>query len=142
MEAAVYEDEDDVQGGQDVIVETAADDIPKPKPKPKKMYNIMSLVTNIITLLMLNPTAWNWGAKLGFFWAGTCFLCAVWTYFRLPEAKGRTYGELDVLFENGVSARKFKSTAVDRIDGQSSEHAAEKEKVLEEEVMVERADSR
>jgi MFS transporter, SP family, general alpha glucoside:H+ symporter len=62
---------------------------------------------------MLNPSAWGWGAKAGFFWAGSCFLCFVWTFFRLPEPKGRTYGELDVLFERGVPARKFKSTVVD-----------------------------
>ncbi|KAK4032133.1 sugar transporter-like protein [Parachaetomium inaequale] len=106
----------------------------------RNMYNISGIVTNIITPRMLNPSEWNWGAKSGFFWAGTCFLCAVWTFFRLPEPKGRTYGELDVLFESGVSARKFKSTVVDSIDGLGSERVAEKEKALEEEVMVERAD--
>lgn len=37
----------------------------------------------------------------------------MWIYFRLPEPKDRTYGELDVLFEQRVSARKFASTKVD-----------------------------
>jgi len=37
----------------------------------------------------------------------------VWSYFRLPEAKGRTYEELDILFAKGVSARKFKGYEVD-----------------------------
>ena len=59
---------------------------------------------------MLNPTAWNWGAKTGFFWAGMCGILLLWTYFRLPEPKGRTYGELDILFENRISARKFAKT--------------------------------
>ncbi|UNI22336.1 hypothetical protein JDV02_008232 [Purpureocillium takamizusanense] len=107
----------------------------------RNMYNIVGIATNIITPLMLNPTAWNWGAKSGFFWAGTCFVCAVWTFFRLPEPKGRTYGELDVLFENRVSARKFKTTSVDRFDSQSGGAASEKEKGFDE-VMVERVDSR
>lgn len=79
----------------------------------RNLYNIVGIVTNIITPRMLNSDAWNWGAKAGFFWAGSCFLCAVWTYFRLPEPKGRTYDELDILFENHVSARKFASTRVD-----------------------------
>lgn len=48
------------------------------------------------------------------FWAGLCAICWVWTYFRLPEPKGRTYGELDLLFEHHVPARKFASTAVDQ----------------------------
>lgn len=79
----------------------------------RNFYNLGSIVTNILTPRMLNPSAWNWGAKSAFFWAGTCFLCFVWTYFRLPEPKGRTYGELDILFEQGVPARKFASTKVD-----------------------------
>lgn len=37
-------------------------------------------------------------------------------YFRLPETKGRSYGELDILFAAGVPARKFKSTHVEEFD--------------------------
>jgi hypothetical protein len=32
----------------------------------------------------------------------------------LPETKDRTFGEIDLLFEHGVPARKFKYTKVDR----------------------------
>ncbi len=106
------------------------------------MYNIVGIATNIITPRMLNPTAWNWGAKSGFFWAGMCLLCTLWTFFRLPEPKDRTYGELDVLFEQRISARKFKHTKVDQFDGRANGRAAEKEKELEDEVMVERVDSK
>lgn len=38
----------------------------------------------------------------------------IWCYFRLPETKDRAFGEIDLLFENRVSARKFSSTSVDR----------------------------
>ncbi|KAM4061147.1 major facilitator superfamily protein [Hirsutella rhossiliensis] len=100
----------------------------------RNLYNIVGITTNIITPRMLNPSAWNWGAKSGFFWASTCFLCAIWTYFRLPEPKGRTYGELDILFENRVSARNFKSTSVERFDGGHVDSSSEGEKVLEERV--------
>ncbi|KAL3424482.1 sugar porter family MFS transporter [Phlyctema vagabunda] len=79
----------------------------------RNVYNVIGIVNGVITPYMLNPSAWNWKGKVGFFWAGICFLCLVWTYFRLPEPKGRTYGELDILFERGISARKFKSTKVD-----------------------------
>ena len=68
---------------------------------------------------MLNPTAWNWGAKTGFFWAGICGLLFAWTFFRLPEPKGRTYGELDILFENKVSARKFAKTDATQFHGET-----------------------
>lgn len=65
----------------------------------------------------LNSAKLNWGTKTGFFWGGFAFLCLIWTFFRLPEAKDRTYGELDVLFENKISARKFASTTVDQFAG-------------------------
>ncbi|KAF2458708.1 putative sugar transporter [Lineolata rhizophorae] len=79
----------------------------------RNCYNIAGIITNIITPRMLNTSAWDWGAKSGFFWAGLCGLCFVWSYFYLPEPKGRTFGELDVLFEHKISARKFKMTPVD-----------------------------
>lgn len=80
----------------------------------RNAYNISGTAyTGVIGLYMLNPTAWNWGPKTGFFWAGNCFLCFVWAYFRLPEPKGRTYAELDLLFDQGISARKFAQTYVD-----------------------------
>ena len=83
----------------------------------RNLYNIAGIITNVLTNYMLSPTAWNWGAKSGFFWCGTCFMCFVWIFFRLPEPKGRTYGELDILFEHKVPARKFKYTNVDPFRG-------------------------
>jgi MFS transporter, SP family, general alpha glucoside:H+ symporter len=62
---------------------------------------------------MLNPEAWNWRNYAGFFWGGMCFLCVIYTFFRVPEPTGRTFAELDVLFEQGTSARKFRTTKVD-----------------------------
>ena len=86
----------------------------------RNFYNIGSIIGNVMTPRMLNPSAWHWGAKSAFFWAGTCFLCLVWTYFRLPEPKGRTYGELDILFERRISARKFSETVVEEFDSDAS----------------------
>jgi SP family general alpha glucoside:H+ symporter-like MFS transporter len=77
------------------------------------LYNVMGTINGVITPYMLNPSAWRWRGKAGFFWAGLRFLYPVWTYFRLPEPKGRTYGELDILFEKKASARKFAKAVVD-----------------------------
>lgn len=79
----------------------------------RNFYNLASIVGNVLTPRMLNPGAWNWGAKAGFFYAGTCFCCFLWAFFRLPEPKGRTYGELDVLFERRIPARQFAGTVVE-----------------------------
>jgi SP family general alpha glucoside:H+ symporter-like MFS transporter len=87
----------------------------------RNAYNIVGTAyTGVIGLYMLNPTAWNWGPKAAFFWGGNCFLCFVWAYFRLPEPKGRTYAELDILFDKGVSARNFSKTVVDPYEIQSA----------------------
>lgn len=51
---------------------------------------------------------------------GICFCCIIYTYFRVPEPQGRTFAELDLLFERGVSARKFASTTIDVFDDADS----------------------
>jgi len=77
------------------------------------VYGVWGIIIGTLTPFMLNPTAWHWGGKTAFFWAGIDTLCIVWIYFRLPEPTGLTFGEIDKLFEMGVPARKFKKTGVD-----------------------------
>ena len=79
----------------------------------RNLYNIVGIVCSVLTPYMLNPGQWNWKNFTGFFWGGICFLCIIYTYFRVPEPQGRSFAELDLLFERGVSARKFASTQVD-----------------------------
>lgn len=76
-------------------------------------YQLVNIVSQVLETHFMNPTEWNAQGKTGFFWAGTALLTFIWAYFRLPEAKGRTYEELDILFAKGVPARKFSKTAVD-----------------------------
>ena len=79
----------------------------------RNAYNVFSIANNILTNYQINETSWNWKGKTGFFWAGSCVLCYVWAYFRLPETKNRTFAELNVLFEAGVPARQFQKSRVD-----------------------------
>ncbi|KAF9885307.1 hypothetical protein FE257_013024 [Aspergillus nanangensis] len=78
----------------------------------RNLYNCFSIVNGVIIPYMLNVDAWNWRGKAGFFWGGLALVGGVWAYFRVPEPKGRTYAEMDALFEQRVSARKFASTKV------------------------------
>jgi SP family general alpha glucoside:H+ symporter-like MFS transporter len=107
----------------------------------RNVYNVGGIVSNIITNYQLTKTAWNWGAKSGFFWAGSCALFVTWMYFRLPEPKDRTYGELDVLFERKVPARKFARTKVDPYRGDSVV-VADKDSDNEEKMAVKSEDSK
>jgi SP family general alpha glucoside:H+ symporter-like MFS transporter len=94
----------------------------------RNLYNVGGIINNILTNYMLTPkpSGWAWDAKSGFFYGGLCFLCIVWTYFRLPEANGRSYAELDILFERKIPARQFSQTSVDLFN--PSDLEVEKEK--------------
>lgn len=52
-----------------------------------------------------------------------------WGWFRLTETKGRTFEELDIMFEARLPTRKFKSYVVDAY----AEHAAIKDRVATQE---------
>jgi MFS transporter, SP family, general alpha glucoside:H+ symporter len=70
-------------------------------------YYIAQIICNVVNPYMLNPTAGNWRGKTAFFWGGCCFVFFIWTWFRLPETKDKTYEELDILFAHGIGAREF-----------------------------------
>lgn len=82
----------------------------------RNIYNVAGIVVGVINPYMLNPTAWDWKAKSGLLWAGLAVCSAIWAFFELPETQGRTFAEIDALFRQGVSARKFKSTEVEVFD--------------------------
>jgi SP family general alpha glucoside:H+ symporter-like MFS transporter len=71
-------------------------------------YNVTFIVINILALRMLNPTSWNWSGKIALVFAVVSAVCFLWCYFRLPELKGLTYLELDLLFQNKADRKKFK----------------------------------
>jgi MFS transporter, SP family, general alpha glucoside:H+ symporter len=81
-------------------------------------YKISSLATDPLNAATLSPSAWNWGGKASFLWAGTTMLCLIWCYFRLPEPKGLTYIELDILFNKNADTKKFQELQV-RLDATS-----------------------
>ncbi|KAB2105633.1 Maltose permease [Alternaria gaisen] len=91
-------------------------------------YNSIVFVTNTIMPKMVGKNDWNWGAKGGFFWAGIALLFIAWGYFRLPEPKGFTYSELDLMFEHKVSARKFTREAADALKPALTDVAMQYEK--------------
>ncbi|GLI79897.1 hypothetical protein PoHVEF18_008239 [Penicillium ochrochloron] len=82
------------------------------------VYNLTGIFQNSVTPHMISSTSWNWGAKTALFYAGTNLLCNLWCWFRLPETKDRTFGEIDLLFANNVPARKFRTTRVEQFSQQ------------------------
>lgn len=82
----------------------------------RNTYYVAQIVANVLEPYMINPTEWNWNGYTGFFWCGTAFCSIVWAFFRLPETKGRTYEELDIMFASKLPTRKFKIYEIDAYD--------------------------
>lgn len=71
----------------------------------RNTYNVVSILANLLNPPILNPGAWNLRGKGGFVWAAPCTIALVWTYFRLPETKGRARNfakEEIAVFERGL----------------------------------------
>lgn len=69
---------------------------------------LLGIIMTVAIPYMINPDEANMQGKLGFFFGGLAAACLVWSYFRVPETMGRSYEELDLLFDKGVPARQFK----------------------------------
>jgi SP family general alpha glucoside:H+ symporter-like MFS transporter len=59
------------------------------------------MISSIITPYILNPTAGNWKAEAAFLPGGLSMIILIWSYFRIPDLKGRSYEEIDHLFDRG-----------------------------------------
>ncbi|KAM0714810.1 hypothetical protein Q7P37_009274 [Cladosporium fusiforme] len=79
----------------------------------------------------MSPGDWNLKGKTAFFWAVLASLTLLWGYFRLPETKDRTFGEMDILFQKGVSARKTAKATVAEEDVNLTQSAADSEPTRE-----------
>lgn len=79
-------------------------------------YYIVEIPCIFLASYMLNPTGGNLGGKCGYVWGATGFCCLVVAYFYLPEMKGRSYREIDILFNRKVPARQWTKTVVDEQD--------------------------
>lgn len=80
------------------------------------VLNFMTWLMAFIFPYMFNPDAGNLRGKVGFVFGATTFVGFVGTYFFLPESKGRTPAELEVLFDRGISPRKFQDVDLDTLD--------------------------
>ncbi|KAJ9157508.1 Sugar/inositol transporter [Pleurostoma richardsiae] len=87
----------------------------------RNCYNIASILNSVVGPYILNPTAGNWKGKCGFLTGGILVFCFIWAFFRLPEMRGRTYEELDILFSMDLSAREFKKQPVN-IQAEDTKH--------------------
>jgi hypothetical protein len=69
--------------------------------------SLFNMAWSIAIPYLVNAENANLGAKSGFVYFGPGICLLFLAYFVVPETKGKTFGELDVLFEARTPARKF-----------------------------------
>ncbi|KAI6805334.1 putative maltose permease [Hortaea werneckii] len=74
---------------------------------------LLGIVMTIVIPYMINPDEADLGGKMGFFFGALSALGLVWSFFRVPETRERTYEELDIMFSRRVPTRQFKSWRMD-----------------------------
>ncbi|OOF91470.1 hypothetical protein ASPCADRAFT_518674 [Aspergillus carbonarius ITEM 5010] len=74
---------------------------------------VWSVVFAVAIPYAMNEDEGNWRGKLGFLFAGTSALCTGYCFWWLPETRGRTFAELDVLFERRIPSRQFRRCVVE-----------------------------
>jgi hypothetical protein len=75
---------------------------------------IVGAISGVLLPSAVNPDQGNLGGKIAFIY-GTilAFSCVgVWRFY--PETKGRTFAEIDRLFEMGVPPRDFGKTVLEK----------------------------
>ncbi|KXJ90287.1 general substrate transporter [Microdochium bolleyi] len=73
-------------------------------------YGIGFVIFQWTISYMISPDAANLGVKAVYVWAGLLAPTTILLYLYYPETYGRTYWELDELYERKIPAWKFKST--------------------------------
>ncbi|KAL7425256.1 hypothetical protein Q5752_000944 [Cryptotrichosporon argae] len=97
---------------------TIASEIPASRLRARSIasgrmfYAINYVVTTQLTPRMFPATSWNWGLRTAFFYLGANLIVLTWTFFRLPETRGFSFAELDILFANKVPTRKFTQVVI------------------------------
>ena len=75
----------------------------------------LGIVMTVAIPYLINADEANARGKIGFFFGGLAAISLVWAYFRIPETRGRTYEELDIMFTMHLKTKEFKDYQVDGI---------------------------
>jgi hypothetical protein len=68
-----------------------------------------STVWNVAIPYLYNTDEANLGGKIGWIFAAMGLIALVIIYFEVPETKGRSFEDLDEMFNENVRTREFRS---------------------------------
>ena len=96
--------------------------------------NQYSFVVNFTIPYLVDAQYADLGSKVGFIFGSLCVCAFVTTYLFVPECRGKTLEEIDVMFNSGVKLSKFGSTDASLLSArpQSSKNAETEIEVLVE----------
>lgn len=67
--------------------------------------SVFGTVMNVVVPYLVNPDKADLKGKVGFIFGGLSAMATVWSYFYVPELKGRTFDEIDYMFQSKVNPR-------------------------------------
>lgn len=76
------------------------------------MQTMVGIAMAVAIPYLINADEVNARGKIGFFFGGLSLIGLVWCYLRIPETGGRTYEELDIMFDKRIKTRAFKKYVV------------------------------
>jgi len=76
----------------------------------------LGIVMTVAIPYLINADQADARGKIGFFFGGLAAISLVWAYFRVPETRGRTYEELDIMFTKGVKTRDFATYKIEAVE--------------------------
>jgi hypothetical protein len=68
---------------------------------------VFGIVMNFAIPYMVDPNEGNLKGKVGFVFGGLALMASIGSYFYCPELKGRTFNEINTMFEARVPPRKM-----------------------------------
>lgn len=79
---------------------------------------LWNCIISVITPYMVGEDKGNLGAKVFFIWGSLCVCCFVYTLFLVPETKGLTLEEIDVMLAetNAFTSARWKPHAIETVD--------------------------
>ncbi|KAE8351187.1 general substrate transporter [Aspergillus coremiiformis] len=84
-----------------------------------------AVITTLVVPQLTAPDAANLGAKAYLIFAGCMCCIVIFTFFFLPETKGRNFAEIDEMYDAGVPAwkwRTYRTSFHSRADTKASPH--------------------
>jgi hypothetical protein len=68
---------------------------------------VFGIVMNFAIPYVVDPNEGNLKGKVGFVFGGLSLVASIGSYFYCPELKGRTFNEINAMFEARVPPRKM-----------------------------------